>query len=116
MKKFLLYFLLIGAITFTNANHPILFKTNNTASFSFEISPQTTSGTISIKTNLPNKNVILVKIIDKAGYIRIQKKLHLEREIDVSALKKGHYLVKVYHRNSMAINRFYKGKDAINNR
>ncbi len=83
--------------------------------FSFEIMPAATSGFITIVTNIPKQSV-LVKIIDKAGLIRVQKELHLERDLDVSELRNGHYLMKIYADNDMAVKRFYKGKDAVNNR
>ncbi|GAA4272128.1 hypothetical protein GCM10022258_14220 [Aquimarina gracilis] len=89
-------------------------STNNEV-FSFDIKPSITSEFIRIETNKPNYSLHL-KIIDKAGFIRMEKKLHLDREVDVSELRKGYYLIKIYSENDMAIRRFYKGQDAVSNK
>ncbi|MBQ4821761.1 T9SS type A sorting domain-containing protein [Aquimarina sp. MMG016] len=81
--------------------------------FSFEIESSTPSEFLNIIFNGPRKPV-LVKIIDKSGFIRIEKRMHLDTQIDLSILRTGLYLVKVYSGNQMAVKRFYKGRDAIN--
>ncbi len=117
MKKLLVSLLFIVSSSFLYSNE----GTNNNRSivnddvFSFQIKPSITSEFIKIKTNRPSHS-LHIKVIDKAGFIRIEKKLHLERDLDVSELRKGYYLVKIYSDNSMAIKRFYKGQDAVNNK
>ncbi|SHI57973.1 hypothetical protein [Aquimarina spongiae] len=118
MKKVLLYFLLFAGMTLVYPNLPEStnpIKVNNEV-FSVEVAPAITSGLITIKTNLDVKGPLQIKIMDKGGLVRLEKKLHLERDIDVSGLRKGHYLVEVYTGNYVAIGRFYKGQDAINNK
>ncbi len=115
MKKLLLILsLLLVPVSILQANNDKSILINDEV-FSIQVKPSITSEFIRIETNIA-KESILVKIIDKAGFIRIEKKLHLDREIDVSWLRKGYYLVKVYSENNMAIKRFYKGQDAINNK
>ncbi len=113
MKNLLLFILFfIGSLlVYPNDKNPV--GDFNDELFSFEIKPSITSHFITIETNVPNQ-LIEIKIIDQAGHIRIQKELHLDREIDVSQLRQGFYLVKVYTNNSMAIKRFYKGPDRVN--
>ncbi len=117
MKKILLSVLLLISVSLAYSNivpkyYPLMIANEV---FSFEIKPSITSEFIKIETNVQTQS-ILVKVIDKAGFIRIERKLHLDRDIDVSSLRKGHYLVKVYSENNMAIKRFYKGQDAVNNK
>lgn len=106
-------FLCIGVfLTYAHTKMP---NEINDESFSFEVKPTATSEFINIVTNRPNQS-ITIKVIDKAGFIRIQKDLHLDRVLDVSELREGFYLIKVYSENDMAIKRFYKGQDAVNNK
>ncbi|MBP2832954.1 T9SS type A sorting domain-containing protein [Aquimarina sp. U1-2] len=117
MKKLVLTTLFMMSILVTFANHipGNVLSMPNEDIFSFEIKPSITSEFIKIETNIPAQS-LHIKVIDKAGFIRIEKKLHLERELDVSSLRKGYYLIKIYTENSMAIKRFYKGQDAVNNK
>ncbi|MEW7291555.1 T9SS type A sorting domain-containing protein [Aquimarina sp. 2304DJ70-9] len=115
MKKVLLYLLFfIGSfLVYSNDKNPN--HEFNDELFSFEIKPSITSHFITIVTHVPNQ-LIEVKIIDQAGLIRIQKQLHLDREIDVSGLREGYYVIKLYSGNNTAIKRFYKGQDGVNNK
>ncbi len=111
MKNILLYSLFLIGLSSLHANDNNTSPLNDEL-FSFEIEPTATSEFIDIVTN--NKyQVITIKIIDKSGFIRIERKLHLDRTIDVSALREGFYLIKVYSENHTAIKRFYKGQDNI---
>ena len=83
--------------------------------FSFDIEAVATSDLLTIVTNSPDQSVV-VKVIDKSGFIRIEKQLHLDKDIDVSGLREGFYLIKVYSGNNMAVKRFYKGQDIVNNK
>ncbi len=115
MKKLLVLMLFLMSVSFlypNEVNNTDLIMLNDEV-FSFEIKPAITSEFVKIETNRPSQS-LHVKIIDKAGFIRIDKKLHLDRELDVSELRKGYYLIKIYSENSMAIKRFYKGQDAVN--
>ncbi len=113
MRKLLLFTLFLFGIHLMYSNDLNTIKTEvNDNLFSFDLKTNATSESLTIVTN--TNQSIMIKVIDKSGLIRIQKKLHLERAIDVSALKVGHYLIKVYSGNHMAVRRFYKGRDAIN--
>ncbi|MBQ0732819.1 T9SS type A sorting domain-containing protein [Aquimarina celericrescens] len=117
MKKLLLVtlFFAITIISYGNERDTHNPLPVNDEIFSFEIKPSITSEFIRIETNKPAHS-LHIKIIDKAGFIRMEKKLHLNRNVDVSELRKGYYLIKIYSENDMAIKRFYKGQDAVNNR
>ncbi len=84
----------------------------NDRTFSFELDATAAQQSISILSDV--KEPMLIKIIDKSGFIRIQKKLHLDREIDLVLLEEGLYLIKVYVGNHMEVKRFYKGNDGVN--
>ncbi len=114
MKNLLLYFLFFAGSLSMFSNNDSVSPLNDEL-FSFEIQPAITSEHINIVTNNPNE-VITVKIIDKAGLIRVQQQLHLDRTLDVSSLREGFYLIKVYSENNMAIKRFYKGQDIVNSK
>ncbi|TPN83512.1 T9SS type A sorting domain-containing protein [Aquimarina algicola] len=105
--------LMLGHTTYS---HDFRFKKKielNEITFSFELQSNATSESLTLLTN-DRYQELLVKVIDKSGFVRIQKRLHADKEIDVSFLREGFYLVKVYHKNNMAVQRFYKGKDRLN--
>ncbi len=99
---------LYSNIGYTEAN--VLTFVNDKA-FSFELDATSTQQSITILSDV--KEPMLIKIIDKSGFIRIQKKLHLDREIDLSLLEEGLYLIKVHVGNHMEVKRFYKGNDGV---
>ncbi|WP_271784380.1 T9SS type A sorting domain-containing protein [Aquimarina algiphila] len=117
MKNILLLCMLFISITLSYSNDWNDEKniTTNDNTFEFNIQATSTPQFLNIVTNRP-KESIEVKIIDKSGFIRIRSKLHLEREIDISELRVGLYLIKIYSGNHMAIKRFYKGRDVVTNR
>ncbi len=59
------------------------------------------------------KEPMVIKIMDASGFIRIEKKLHLDRDIDISLLLEGLYVMKVSVGNRIELKRFYKGKDGV---
>lgn len=59
------------------------------------------------------KESMVIKIMDTSGFIRIQKKLHQDRDIDISLLLEGLYVMKVSVGNRIELKRFYKGKDGV---
>ena len=114
MKKLLLLILLCAgthSIAFAFSNDKEKRIINEETSL-FEIEASATTEYLNIILNNPQAPVE-VKIIDKSGYIRIQKKLHLDTQIDISILRNGLYLIKVYAGNQMAVKRFYKGPDWV---
>ncbi|GAA4277910.1 T9SS type A sorting domain-containing protein [Aquimarina mytili] len=113
MKNVLLSVLFFVGLFLVYPNDKKPVNDLNDELFSFEIKPSVTSHFISIETNVPNQ-LIEIKIVDQAGHIRVRQKLHLDREIDVSGLREGFYIVKVYAGNNTAIKRFYKGQDRVN--
>ncbi|WP_298543724.1 T9SS type A sorting domain-containing protein [uncultured Aquimarina sp.] len=115
MKKILLIILFFVGLTSLHSNLDYT-ETNglafaNDKTFSFELDATSTQQSITILSDV--KEPMLIKIIDKSGFIRIQKKLHLDREIDLAILDEGLYLIKVYVGNHMEIKRFYKGNDSV---
>ncbi|MFD2565264.1 T9SS type A sorting domain-containing protein [Aquimarina rubra] len=88
-----------------------LLTLSNDKPFSFELDATAAEQAITIRSDV--KEPMLVKIIDKSGFIRIQKKLHLDREIDLTILEEGLYLIKVHVGNHMEVKRFYKGRDGV---
>ncbi len=115
MKNLLLCALFFMGSILVHSNDISPINELNDELFSFEVKPSVTSHFITIVTNV-SKQLIEVKIIDESGFIRIQKQLHLDREIDVSGLREGFYVIKVYSGNNTAIQRFYKGQDGVNNK
>ncbi len=115
MKSILLFvFVLIGtSATYSNAINGSTLMDFNDEVFSFTIKPAITSDYITIETNSKIKQSLVIKIIDNSGFIRVEKELHLNRQIDVSEFKKGSYLIKIYSGNNMAVQRFYKGRDGV---
>ncbi len=108
-----LFILFSTSVTYSNVIHnsnPVDF---NDEVFSFIIKPAITSDYITIVTNSKIKQSLVIKIIDNSGFIRVEKELHLNRQIDVSEFKKGSYLIKIYSGNNMAVQRFYKGRDGV---
>lgn len=59
------------------------------------------------------KEPMVIKVMDASGFIRIEKKLHLDRDIDISLLLEGLYVMKVSVGNRIELKRFYKGKDSV---
>ncbi len=115
MKKVLLIISFFVGFTssYPNFNH---FETdklisNKDKTFSFELDATAAEQSITIRSDV--KEPMLIKIIDKSGFIRIQKKLHLDRTIDLSLLLEGLYLIKVYVGNHTEVKRFYKGQDGV---
>lgn len=84
---------------------------NNDKAFSFELDATAAEQSITIRSDV--REPMLIKIIDKSGFIRIQKELHLDRTIDLSLLLEGLYLIKVYVGNHTEVKRFYKGQDGV---
>lgn len=83
----------------------------NDKTFSFELKANATQNALVIVTDA--KIPMEIKIIDKSGYVRIRKELHMDREIDLSLLIEGFYLIKVHAGNHVEVKRFYKGKDGL---
>ncbi|AXT53213.1 T9SS C-terminal target domain-containing protein [Aquimarina sp. BL5] len=115
MKKVLLIILFFVGLTslYSNLGYTevdVLAFTND-KTFSFELDATSTEQSITILSDV--KEPMLIKIIDKSGFIRIQKKLHLDREIDLALLDEGLYLIKVHVGNHMKVKRFYKGNDGV---
>lgn len=102
MKRALLFISVLLLLSFRNDKDEIIYK----------VEPAITSDYIEIIT-YPAKQVVNVKIMDLSGYLRIEKELHLDKQIDVTSLPEGTYLVKISSEKHMAIERFVKGGDIV---
>ncbi|WP_378177302.1 T9SS type A sorting domain-containing protein [Aquimarina sp. SS2-1] len=115
MKKIILTFLFVVGVSSLSANWMHMVATDslltNDKNFSFELDATATQQSITILSDV--KEPMLIKIMDKSGFIRIQKELHLDREIDLTELQVGLYLIKVQVGNYFEIKRFYKGTDGV---
>ena len=114
MKKVLLIIsIFISFISFSYVDHSINDSIINTSdkNFSFELKATAVEQSLTIISNA--KEPMLIMIVDKSGVIRIEKKLHLDRQIDLSILTKGAYVIRAYIGNYVEIKTFYKGTDSI---
>ncbi|MHA7058304.1 hypothetical protein ACWGOQ_0013865 [Aquimarina sp. M1] len=116
MKKILLItmFFFVGSTAIhpnLNLNGVSIDSGMNDKTFSFELAATAAQQSLKIISDV--KEPMMIKIVDKSGFIRIQKELHLDREIDLTSLREGLYLIKVHVGNHMEVKRFYKGRDGI---
>ena len=102
MKKILLLISVILFLSFSNDTDKIIYK----------VEPSITSGYIEIVT-YPAKQAVNVKIMDLSGFLRMEKEIHLDKQIDVTSLPDGTYLVKISSDKHMAIVKFVKGGDVV---
>ena len=102
MKKILLFASVILLLSFFNDKEKIIYK----------VEPAITSDYIRIFT-YPDKQAVNVKIMDLSGFLRIEKEIHLDKQIDVTSLPDGTYLVKISSDKHLAIEKFVKGGDIV---
>lgn len=110
MKKAVFFIMILFGLFSVHATelHTDRTHNSNTPNFSFDLESNATSHILKLITK-PLKSNAEIKIIDESGFIRFQEKFHLNKEIDVSGLKNGLYLIKVYSEHHVAVKRFIKG-------
>ncbi|WP_299184637.1 T9SS type A sorting domain-containing protein [uncultured Aquimarina sp.] len=115
MRNKLLTLLFLIACISGNASDDYLVSnrldTINDTTFSFKLESTTAQQSITIISDV--REPMLIKVIDDSGFIRIQKKLHVDREVDISGLLEGTYVIRIYVGNHTAVKRFYKGQDGV---
>lgn len=115
MKRILLIisifmsFISFAHVDFGAANLPV--DINDDTEFSFELETTAVEQSLTIISTV--KEPMLIKIIDKSGFIRIHKEIHLDRQIDLSVLKEGSYIIRVYVGNHVKTKIFHKGGDEV---
>ncbi|MBW1298232.1 T9SS type A sorting domain-containing protein [Aquimarina litoralis] len=115
MKKILLVLIVVISVgTLYPRNHlniGELVTSSNENTSSIELKATAADQSITIISDI--KEPMLIKIMDESGFIRIQKNLHQDREIDITSLLEGLYVMKVSVGNRIELKRFYKGKDGV---
>jgi len=112
-KTVLIISIFISFFSFANDDHSINgpIVTIGDKEFSFELEATAVEQSLTIISNV--KEPMLIMIIDKSGVIRIEKELHLDRQIDLSILKKGAHVIRAYIGNHVEVKTFYKGSDVV---
>ncbi|WP_299898748.1 T9SS type A sorting domain-containing protein [uncultured Aquimarina sp.] len=115
MKKILLVLIVMFGINTMYSNPPvditIPIDFSNDKTPAIMLKATAADQYISIVSDI--KEPMVIKIMDASGFIRIEKKLHLDRDIDISLLLEGLYVMKVSVGNRIELKRFYKGKDGV---